>query len=55
VVGINGKDSEGMIVLSVPNKSFLWHSLCPATWDDKDADVACKTLGFIGGASVSYR
>ena len=54
IVGISSKDNEGIILLNNPFKMYSWSSVCPNDWDDENADVACRQLGFLGGTSTSY-
>lgn len=54
VVGISSKDNEGIVVLNSPFKTHSWSSVCPTAWDDGDADVVCRQLGFLGGVSTLY-
>ena len=29
----------------------VWGSVCSTNWDDTDADVLCKSIGFVGGTA----
>ena len=31
-----------------------WLTICPTEWDDNDAGVVCRSLGFEGGTSTTY-
>ena len=31
-----------------------WLTICPTEWDDIDAGVVCRSLGFEGGTSTTY-
>jgi len=55
VVGIGGEDSEGIVMLYNPFRTYQWSTLCSSKWDDNDAIVVCKQLGFKTGSSISYR
>ncbi|XP_052238674.1 scavenger receptor cysteine-rich domain superfamily protein-like [Dreissena polymorpha] len=32
----------------------IWGRVCPDFWNDKDADVVCRHLGFTGGVAYTY-
>ena len=55
VVGVSGSDSEGIVALYNPFKTYRWSTICNTGWGDSDADVVCKQLGFKSGTSKSYR
>ena len=54
LVGMSGSDSEGIVAL-YNTSNYRWSTICNTGWDNSDADVVCKQLGFKGGASTSYR
>lgn len=54
-VGINGADNEGMLIMYTPLKTYQWSTICSTEWDDIDAQVACRQMGYIGGHSQAYR
>ena len=46
---------------SVPNKGrveiflyFFWGTVCGGTFDDTDADIVCRELGYPGAVGYSY-
>ena len=53
LVGVSGRDSEGIVLLH--DGLQTWSSICSTQWDDVDATVLCKQLGYPAGTSVSYR
>ena len=55
LVGINRKDSEGIVTLYDPLNTYNWSSICTTGWDDLEAQVVCKQLGFQGGSATTYR
>ena len=41
---INGQsDAEGLVEICYGSS---WGSLCPSSWDNNDAKVACRQLGY---------
>ena len=54
VVGYSSDDNEGILRIYNPliNK---WSFVCSTQWDDEDAQVACRQMGYAGGTSTSYR
>jgi len=55
VVGGDGEDGEGVVLVYNVNKSYGWSSVCENEWDDLDAGVVCRQLGYEGGHSTLYR
>ena len=55
LVGVNGKDNEGIVEIYSSVKTYKWSPICSNEWDDADADVTCRQLGFKGGYSTHYR
>ena len=31
-----------------------WLTICPTEWDNIDAEVVCRSLGYDGGTSTTY-
>ena len=40
---INGEGKEGRLEICLNN---TWGALCSSSWDDMDAAVACRQLGY---------
>ena len=55
LIGVNGQDNEGIVEIYSPVKTYRWSPLCTSEWDDIDAQVVCRQLGFKGGSSKYYR
>ena len=55
IVGISGRDNEGFLTMYNPLKSYQWSTICSTQWDDHDAEVACRQMGYEGGHSKTYR
>ncbi|XP_060072227.1 deleted in malignant brain tumors 1 protein-like [Ylistrum balloti] len=51
---ITGSDSIRLVSgLVMTETEGIWGSVCGSTWDDKDAMVACRQLGYPGGVAYS--
>ncbi len=55
VVGGGNLDGEGVVMMYSQEKSYGWSPICVNEWDDADARVVCRQLGYSGGHSTSYR
>ena len=55
IVGVSGEENRGFLMLYNPLKSYQWSTICSTQWDDTDAHVACRQMGFSGGVSKTYR
>ena len=55
IVGITGADSEGLLIMYNPLETYQWSTICSTQWEDSDAEVACRQLGYQGGHSKTYR
>ncbi|XP_062572735.1 deleted in malignant brain tumors 1 protein-like isoform X2 [Saccostrea cucullata] len=49
---VNGDSpDEGLVQILVNGH---WRGVCAHVWDKNDADVACRSIGFIGGLPISF-
>ena len=55
MVGGSGLDGEGVVLVYSSVKNYGWSPVCVNEWDDEDARVACRQLGYVGGYSSAYR
>ena len=40
---VNGQSAEGLLEICYDG---FWGSICPSYWDNNDAKVACRQLGY---------
>ena len=55
LVGVSSSDHEGLVEMYVHRRGYGWSTLCTNDWDDMDAAVVCKQLGYHTGKSKYYR
>ncbi|XP_052276945.1 deleted in malignant brain tumors 1 protein-like isoform X3 [Dreissena polymorpha] len=52
--GSEGTDMANQTGRVVIQQYGIWGRVCPNAWDDKDADVVCRNLGYLGGVAYKY-
>lgn len=55
LVGGSSSDSEGLVEMYFQHRGYRWSTLCTNDWDDSEAAVVCKQLGYFTGKSKHYR
>ena len=45
--------SSGVVEVYLAS-SASWVTICPSEWDDADAGVVCRALGYDGGATSTF-
>ena len=55
LVGVSTSDGEGLVEIYHPLRAYKWSTLCTNDWDDTEAKIVCKQLGYETGKSKHYR
>lgn len=55
LVAASSSDNEGLVEMFFPHRAYKWSTLCTNGWDDVEADIVCKQLGYKTGKSKDYR
>ena len=55
LVDVSSSDHEGLVEMYFQHRGYRWSTLCTNDWDDKEAAVVCKQLGYNTGKSRYYR
>lgn len=54
LVAVSSSDSEGLVEMFYSHKKYRWSTVCSNSWDDIEADIVCKQLGYLTGKSKIY-
>ena len=54
-VRLIGSTDSSKGIVEVYTDYYGWSTLCTDDWDDTDATVVCKSLGFAGGKKETTR
>ena len=54
VVGGGSDDGEGVVLVYSADKNYGWSPVCVNEWDDQEAAVVCRQLGYEGGGDSSF-
>lgn len=55
LLGVSSSDHEGLVEMYFSHRGYRWSTLCTNGWDDVEAAVVCKQLGYHTGKSKYYR
>ena len=55
LVGVSSSDDEGLVEIYYPRRAYQWSTVCTNDWDDTEAKIVCKQLGYQTGRSKFYR
>ena len=54
LVAVTSSDNEGLVEMFYPHRAYGWSTVCSNNWDDIEADIVCKQLGYLAGKSKIY-
>lgn len=54
-IRLHSDTANGQGAVEIYTSQYGWSSVCPDGFDNSDAGVICRRLGYAGGTSQSYR